>query len=416
MLYNVRDKVPFFKLLAFGFQLLLSVFVATVLICQICGVSVSGGLFGAGLATILYLIVTKFESPMYISTSGAFVAPVLLALAAGGYTAVAVGGLVTCIIYCLFGFLFTRIPVESIYKVFPKTLIGSVTMVIGINLMGFISTYVQIDGVVNMWGMSVAILTLVSIALFAHYSKGMLKTIPFLLGLLVGYCYALILTLTGVYPIVNLSLFKGISIFSAPDFAFLHWSASSFNIISIVILYVAYTVSAMMEALSDHAALGNIIGVDLYSKPGLRNIFCGMGVANLAGATFGGLGTCSYGEGVGCVGVSKVAAVRVTLTAALMMIFLSMFTPIQAFIASIPSCAFAGAAIILYGYIMNSGVKMLQQVDLNNQKNLLLVSIVVSIGVSGLFIGSSDFSISGTALALVVGVILNLLLKDSNNS
>lgn len=412
MLYNVKDKVPFFKMLAFGFQLLLSVFVATVLICQICGVSVSGGLFGAGLATIVYLIVTRFESPMYISNSGAFVAPVLIALSVGGYPAVALGGLVTCVIYCLFGFIFSKVSVDSIYKVFPKTLIGSVTMVIGITLMGFIATYVQIDGVVNMWGMSVALVTLVAIALFAHYSKGMMKTIPFLLGLLVGYVYALLLTVTGVYSIVDLSLFSGISIFSKPDFAFLHWSAKSFNVISIVILYAAYTVSAMMEALSDHAALGNIIGQDLYKKPGLNRIFCGEGVANLVGSVFGGLGTCSYGEGVGCVGVSKVAAVRVTLTAALMMIFLSVFTPVQAFIASIPSCAFAGAAIILYGYIMNSGVKMLQQVDLNNQKNLLIVSIVVSIGVSGLFIGGGNFTISGTALALIVGVVLNLILKD----
>lgn len=413
MLYNVKDKVPFFKMLAFGFQLLLSVFVATVLICQICGVSVSGGLFGAGLATIIYLCATKFESPMYISNSGAFVAPVLIALSVGGYTAVAIGGVVTCLIYCLFGFIFTKVPVESIYKVFPKTLIGSVTMVIGIVLMGFISTYVQIDGVVNMWGVSVAFVTLVAIALFAHYSKGMLKTIPFLLGLLVGYIYSLVLTLTGIYKVVDLSLFKNLSLFAVPDFAFLHHSVvDRFNILSIVILYTAYTISAMMEALSDHAALGNIIGVDLYKTPGLHRIFCGMGLANLFGSVFGGLGTCSYGEGVGCVGVSKVAAVRVTFTAALMMIFLSMFTPIQAFIASIPSCAFAGAAIILYGYIMNSGVKMLQQVDLNNQKNLLLVSIVVSIGVSGLFVGSGTFSISGTALALIVGVILNLILKE----
>lgn len=412
MLYNVKDKVPFFKMLAFGFQLLLSVFVATVLICQICGVSVSGGLFGAGLATIVYLIVTRFESPMYISNSGAFVAPVLIALSVGGYPAVALGGLVTCIIYCLFGFIFSKVSVESIYKVFPKTLIGSVTMVIGITLMGFIATYVQIDGVVNMWGMSVALVTLVAIALFAHYSKGMMKTIPFLLGLLVGYIYALVLTVTGVYSIVDLSLFNNITLFSMPDFAFLHWSIKSFNIFSIIILYAAYTVSAMMEALSDHAALGNIIGQDLYKKPGLNRIFCGEGVANLVGSVFGGLGTCSYGEGVGCVGVSKVAAVRVTLTAALMMIFLSVFTPVQAFIASIPSCAFAGAAIILYGYIMNSGVKMLQQVDLNNQKNLLIVSIVVSVGVSGLFVGGGNFTISGTALALIVGIVLNFILKD----
>ena len=142
MIYNVNDKLPFNKLVIFAIQLVLSVFVATVLIANICGVAVSGALVGAGLSTIIYLIITRFKSPMFVSSSGAFVAPVLAALAAGGYTAVAIGGLVTCIIYSIFGIIFTKIPVEKIYKVFPSALIGAVTVVIGINLMPFILTYV----------------------------------------------------------------------------------------------------------------------------------------------------------------------------------------------------------------------------------------------------------------------------------
>lgn len=142
MIYNVDDKLPFNKLVIFAIQLVLSVFVATVLIANICGVAVSGALVGAGLSTIIYLIITKFKSPMFVSSSGAFVAPVMAALAAGGYTAVAIGGLVTCIVYSIFGIIFTRIPVEKIYKVFPPALIGAVTVVIGVNLMPFILTYV----------------------------------------------------------------------------------------------------------------------------------------------------------------------------------------------------------------------------------------------------------------------------------
>jgi len=120
----------------------LSVFVATCLIANICGVAVSGALVGAGLSTIVYLIATKFKSPMFVSSSGAFVAPVMAALAAGGYTAVAIGGLITCVVYSIFGIIFTKIPVEKIYKVFPPALIGAVTVVIGVNLMPFILTYV----------------------------------------------------------------------------------------------------------------------------------------------------------------------------------------------------------------------------------------------------------------------------------
>ena len=121
---------------------MLSCFTATVLIANICGVAVSGALVGAGLSTIVYLIATKFKSPMFVSSSGAFVAPVMTALTAGGYTAVAIGGLVTCIVYSIFGIIFTKIPVEKIYKVFPPALIGAVTVVIGVNLMPFILTYV----------------------------------------------------------------------------------------------------------------------------------------------------------------------------------------------------------------------------------------------------------------------------------
>ena len=106
MIYNLNDKIPINKLILFALQMVLSVFVATILIANICGVAVSGALVGAGLATLIYSVVTKGKSPMYISSSGAFVAPVMAALAAGGYTAVAIGSVVAFVIYCLFGVIF----------------------------------------------------------------------------------------------------------------------------------------------------------------------------------------------------------------------------------------------------------------------------------------------------------------------
>ena len=413
MIYSINDRLPFGKLVSFSVQLMLSVFVATVLIANICGVAVSGALVGAGLSTICYLLITGFKSPMFISNSGAFVAPVMAAIGLGGYPAVAIGGLVTCIVYSIFGLIFTRIPVDKIYKVFPPALIGAVTVVIGVNLMPFILSYVQIAGVTSQWGVIVALITMLSIALISHYAKGMLKILPFLLGTLVGYIVAIILTITGVYEIVDFSVFKNLKLFIVPDFAFLHWNSIELTtIIPVIIMYIAYTISAMMECLSDHAALGGIIGVDLYRKPGLGRIFIGEGCANLVGSIFGGLGECSYGEGVACVGFSKVASTTVTLGAAIILILLGFLAPVQAFIASIPSCVFAGAAIILYGFIACSGIKMLQKTDLNIQKNLIIVSSVLSLGISGLVLGGATISISATGLALVIGIILNLILKD----
>ena len=412
MIYNLDDKIPINKLILFALQMVLSVFVATILIANICGVAISGALVGAGLATLIYSVVTKGKSPMYISSSGAFVAPVMAALAAGGYTAVAIGGLVACAIYCLFGFIFSKLSVEKVYKIFPKALIGAITVVIGVNLMPFILSYVQINGATNMWGVSVALVTMISIALISHYAKGIMRILPFLIGLMIGYIYAIILTITGACNIVDFTIFNNISLFVLPDFAFTHWEPITFvTIVPVIILYIAYTISAQMECLSDHGALGGIIGVDLYKEPGLSRIFCGEGLANLM-SSVSGLNYCSYGESVATVGFSKVASVRVTRVAAAVMILLGFIGPVQAFITSIPSCAFAGAAIILYGFIACSGIKMLQKTDLNIQKNLIIVSTVLSLGISGLVVGGEIISFSATALALIAGIILNIVLKE----
>lgn len=412
MIYNISDRPPFNKAILFAVQLVLSVFVATVLIANICGVSTSGALVGASLSTIIYLLITRMKSPMFLSNSGAFVAPVIFALSIGGYSGVAIGGLTSCVIYCIFGLIFSRISYEKIYNIFPPALIGAVTVVIGINLMPFILTYVQINGETNMYGVVIALITTLVIALISHYSKGIFKILPFLIGILFGYLVACIFTITGIYNVIDFTLFKNIGFIKLPDFAFTHWNGLNFEIVPIIIMFIAYTISAIMECLSDHAALSGIIETDLYKIPGLSKIFIGEGVANLVGSTVGGLGICSYGEGVACVGFSRVASTFVTFLAAIILGLLGFIEPIQVFIASIPSCVFAGAAIILYGFIACSGIKMLQKTNLNEQKNLIIVSSVLSLGISGLVVGGKTISFSATALALIVGIILNLFLKE----
>jgi uracil permease len=181
LIYNISDKPPFNKTILFAIQMVLSVFVATVLIANICGVSTSGALVGASLSTIVYLLITNMKSPMFLSNSGAFVAPVIFALTTGGYIGIAIGGLTSCVIYCLFGFIFSKISYEKIYNIFPTALIGAITVVIGINLMPFILTYVQINGITNMYGVIIALFTTLIIALVSHYSKGIFRILPFLI-------------------------------------------------------------------------------------------------------------------------------------------------------------------------------------------------------------------------------------------
>ena len=405
MIYNVYDRPPIGKSLLFALQLMLSCFTATALIAQICGVPLSGAFLGAGFATVVYGLVTKHGSPMFISNSGAFVAPVLAALAVGGYTAVAVGGFIAFLVYFIFGIIFKYISVDNLYKFMPKVLIGSVTVVIGINLMGFIPGYIGDTG--NL-GVIIALITVLAIALSSHYFKGTLSMFPFLIGTLVGYVVSM------PFGLVDFSKFQGIHLFNIPDVAFTHWTVAPFKtMIPVIVVYIAFTISAICECLSDHAALGGIIGKDLYKEPGLTHIFIGEGVANLATSCLGGLGACSYGEGVGAVGFSKCASTFVTGLAALMMMLLGFLEPVQAFIASIPSCVIGGGtACILYGFISSSGIRLLKDVDFNKQKNLIICSVVLALGISGVTLGGDTFSLSGTALALVAGVLLNLILKE----
>ena len=404
MIYKTNDTPPIGKLLLFSLQILLSVFTATALIAQICGVELSGAFVGAGMATIIYSLFTKFKSPMFISNSGAFVAPVLAALAAGGYTAVAIGGAVACLTYVIFGIIFHYISIDNLYKVMPKVLIGSITIVIGVNLMGFIPGYIGDTG--NL-GIMIALITVLAIALSSHYLKGALSMFPFLIGTLVGYLVAI------PFGLVDFTKFDNIHLIALPKLAFTSWTSIDNSIIPIIVVYIAFTISAICECLSDHAALGGIIGVDLYKTPGLSRIFIGEGMANLATSCLGGLGACSYGEGVAAVGFSRCASVKTTVVAALMMISLGFLEPVQAFIASIPSCVIGGGtACVLYGFISSSGIKLLKDVDLNNSKNLILVSVILAVGISGIVIGNDVFSLSGTALALIIGIILNLVLQE----
>ena len=408
MRYRIKDKPPFGQLVLFSLQMMLSCFTATALIGQICNVPLSGAFVGSGLATIVYLITTKFESSMYISNSGAFVSPVLIALQLGGATAVAIGGAIACIVYCIFGFIFMRIDVSHIYKVLPKVLIGSITVVIGITLMSFIPSYI---GDTSNVGIFIAFITVLTIAFVSHYCKGALALFPFLIGTLVGYIVSI------PFGLVDFSVFEGISLFTLPDLGFLHWTNIDVSILpNIIVIFVAFTVSAICECLSDHAVLGNIIGVDLYRRPGLGRIFIGEGLANLVGTSSGQLAQCSYGESVSTIGFSKCSSVYSTLGCALFMIALGFIEPVQAFVASIPSCVIGGGtAMVLYGFIANSGIRTLQSVDFNNQKNLIISSVVMSLGISGIVVGNDTFHLSGTALALIAGIILNFVLKEKNN-
>lgn len=418
MIYNITDTPKTIKeWFLYALQQVLAVFVATVLIANICRTPVDACLIGGCCGTLLYQLITGFRSPMFISSCGATCSAVIGALAIGGggnYVAVFMGGIVILLIYALFAGLIKWRGVDIIFKIFPPVIVGPVTMVIGLNLAAYIPTYVQINGAYSSIGVLVAIFTMIVIALCSQYFKGFLKTIPFLIGLLAGYIVCVILTLCGI-PVINFSLFKNMSLFNMPDFSFIHWSASQFSwgtAGQVILLFLPVAICAILEHISDHNVLSNIIKTNLLVEPGLDRTLLGDGAASLLGTILCGLPNTSYGESIATTGFSKVCSVKVISLAAIMLGLLAFITPVQVFIASIPSCVFGGCAMVLYGYIAISGLKTIVQhkVDLDDNKNLLILCVILTVGVSGTYLFHAAFT--GVSLAMVLGVILNLILRE----
>lgn len=422
LIYSISDKPKTIKeWILYALQQVLSVFVATVLIANICGTPVDACLLGGCFGTLLYQFITKFRSPMFISSCGATVSAVCGALAIGtsghNYLAVAIGGLIIFLVYALFAGLIKLRGKSIIDKILPPIIIGPITMVIGINLAAFISTYVQVNGTHSNWGIIIALFTMGIVALTSHYFKGFWKTIPFLLGLIGGYALSLIITLLGIMPIVDLSVFNNIKIFTLPDFSFMHWDFNGLSLDTIgqvALMFIPVALCSLCEHYSDHKVLSNIIGVDLTNEPGLHRTLLGDGAASWLGTMLCGLPNTSYGESIATTGFSKVASTAIITLAAIILGALSFFGPVQAAIASIPSCVFGGCAMVLYGYIFASGLKTLMRskIDLEQNKNLLIVSVILTIGVSGIWLLHESFA--GVSLAIIAGIILNLILKEKN--
>ena len=423
MLYNINDKLPIRRLIVAALQQVIACFVATILIPQICGVPIAPAMVGAGIGTIIYQLFTRSQSPMFISSSGAFVAAVIGALALGtapNFTAVAIGGLIVGVVYCLIGVAINHFGTEWVNKLLPPVVIGPVVAVIGLNLATFIPTYFQISGEYSLIGFGFGILTLLITAIISHYGKGFVRNLPFLFAIIIVYIIASIITAIHDIPIVNFAAFDNVRLIQMPDFSFFHIDFSDFDwglLPQILLLFLPLSLVTIAEHISDHKALSAVIGTDLTQDPGLGNTIIGDGIASTLGCFIGALPNTSYGESVGTTGFSKICSKYVITLAAIIMAVAGLFGPLQAFLVSIPSCIFGGVASVLYGYITLSGIRTIKDsnIDLNNNKNIIILAAVLTLGVSGVICDFGVVSFGTTALAMIIGVILNLVLKEKAN-
>lgn len=296
-----KHDFRWYEWILYTLQMVLAVFVATVLIANICGTPITTCLISAGIGTIIYAAIAKFRSPMFISSCGATVSAVTGALAGstmGNYIYVAIGGLVILLVYVAFA-LIVRFGGKSAFdRIFPPTVVGSITMVIGLNLAGFLKTYVTGSAsTIETLPMAVALCTMLVTAVSSHYMKGFLKSIAFLIGLCFGYALALALELTGAYDFGIVAKFSAMRWFRLDDFAFMRWDFGSLTwrgVLDSAILFLPVSICAAMEHYSDHKTLSNIIGSDLTADPGLSRTLIGDGVASAVGSMIGGLPNTSY--------------------------------------------------------------------------------------------------------------------------
>lgn len=288
-------------------------------------------------------------------------------------------------------------------------------MVIGANLASFIPTYAQVNRQYSLWGILVAAITAATVAICARYGNKLIKTLPFLIGLIVGYAVSFILTITGVAPLVDMSQFNGFGLLNIPDFAFLHVNFSTFNwntLPQIILSFGLVSLAAMTEHIGDMTTASAVIGKDLLNEPGLHRTLLGDGIGSLIGTFVGAQPNTTYSEYTSTMAVSGVFSTWFSLSTAISLIALGLLRPFNQFLLALPNCVFAGVSIFAYGFIALAGLRTLinSHIDWAHIKNQLIFSAMLTAGISGLAITYGAFNLSGIALAMIIGVILNITL------
>ena len=434
LVYKVNDRPKFAQLIVFALQQLLAILAATIAVPSIIGngMSQSAALFGAGVGTIVYLLFTKFRSPVFLGSSFAFLGSMFAAFGGAasvsvGYAGLIIGAIFAGLVYVVIAIIVKIAGVKWISKLMPPVVIGPTVAIIGLSLaanaignsFGFGSPQDGYNMTGALWvNLACALVTLLTVIFFSVKGKKMLKLIPFILGIIAGYIVALIFTLIGNQTGNDALKILDFSAFSAmkwiPEFTFLEAfkgleSIDAKYIASIAVAYVPVAFVVFAEHIADHKNLSSIIGQDLIEEPGLHRTLLGDGIGSMVGAFFGGCPNTTYGESVGCVAITGNASVITILATAVLAIAASFCGPFVTFLSTIPTCVMGGVCITLYGFIAVSGLKMLQPVDLNDNRNLFTASVILIAGIGGMTMNIGSVTLTEVACALILGVIVNIL-------
>ena len=455
LIYNVKDKPKFGQTLVFAFQQLLAIMAATIAVPAIVGngMTASAALVGAGIGTFVYQLFTKFRSPVFLGSSFAFLGSMFAAFSGAltvvelGYLGLILGAAFAGLVYVVIAIIVKFVGVKWIGKLMPAVVIGPTVAIIGLSLAGnAVGDMMKgdfgpiVEGAVQpvaspLIALVCALVTLFVVILCSTYGSKRIRLIPFIIGIIAGYIVALIFTLIGnaadidALKIIDFTPFKNLAadgvklstFISLPDITvlkawkgFSHLTPAYIGTIAVAYIPVAFVVFA--EHIADHKNLSTIIGKDLLEDPGLSRTLLGDGVGSFVGAVFGGCPNTTYGESIGCVAITGNASVISITCAAALAVIVAFISPFVAFLDSIPSCVMGGVCMTLYGFIAVSGLKMLQPVDLNENRNLFVASVILIAGVGGLALefalkDGQSIKITTVACALILGIITNLMLS-----
>ena len=448
MIYNVDDKPKFGQLVIFAIQQLLAIMAATLVVPVIINgnagltgedaMSTAAALFGAGIGTIVYILFTKRKSPVFLGSSFAFIGSMSAAFAGAasvslGYAGLLIGAVLAGLVYVIIAIIVKFVGVEWINRLMPPVVIGPTVSIIGLSLAANAISDLQtvnVEGGATNLAVLCGIITLIITTICSTYGKKMAKLIPFIIGILCGYAVAGILTGIGyaagidALKITNFAPISGLvadgvnvsTFFTVPSFTFLH-ALGGFKEVdgayigTVAAAYVPVALVVFAEHIADHKNISSIIEKDLLKDPGLSRTLLGDGIGSMAGAFFGGCPNTTYGESIACVAITRNASVATLVATAIGAILISFLSPFVAFVNSIPSCVMGGVCMALYGFIAVSGLKMVQTVDLNANRNLFVVSAILISGIGGLTLNFGKISITAVASSLILGIIINLILS-----
>ena len=381
-----------------GAQFLFVAFGATVLVPLLVGLDPSVALFTAGIGTLIFHAITKGKVPIFLGSSFAFIAPIIKATELFGLPGTLSGLVAVGAVYGIMSALVRLRGVDFISRLFPPIVVGPVIMLIGLSLAG-----TGVNMAKSNWLLAIiALVTTVAVSLFA---KGLLRLIPIFIGIIVGYVTATILGVVNFQPIVDAKWF------ALPEFVrpSLCWEA--------IIFMIPVAIAPVIEHIGDMYAINEVTGNDYVKDPGLHRTMLGDGLACVAASIIGGPPVTTYSEVTGAISLTKISDPAVIRIAALFGILFSVLGKISALLKTIPEAVLGGIMLLLFGTIASVGINTLikNKVDMGDTRNLIIASLILTLGIGGAELTCGSFTISGIGLSALVGVVLNLIIPQKKH-